>query len=267
MTISLAHPNTGTAKHFAADPLQPHGTGLPSHHRGEQVVALEPKKIYTQLISLLKPDMPEAEHYRRLRYSVERLKKKDEGLVVGLTSPVSGDGKTLTSINLAGALAQNPQNRVLLIELDLRQPVNTLRNYLGAPKKLGGPGVVDLVIDASLAWDKATYYLQDYNLYILPAGSPTRSPYELLTSDRMGAILREARQRYDYVIVDTAPIVLLPDSQLIADSVDGFIVVLAADVTSKKLLDEALALMEPEKVLGLVFNGYKPVGERYGGYY
>ena len=268
MTISLAHPNqAGAAKQFAADPARPVSTGLPSHHRGEQVVTLEQKKIYTQLISLVSPDMPEAEHYRRLRYSVERMKKKGEGLVIGLTSPVSGDGKTLTSINLAGALAQNPNNRVLLVELDLRQPINTLRNYLGAPKKLNGPGVVDMVIDESLPWEKACYYLQDYNLYLLPAGSPTRSPYELLTSERMRTLLREARQRYDYVIVDTAPIVLLPDSQLVADSVDGFIVVLAADITSKKLLEEALALMEPSKVLGLVFNGYKPVGESYGGYY
>lgn len=268
MTISLAHPQqAGKARPFSAEETQPAHMALPAHHRGEQVVPLEQKKVYTQLISLLNPDMPEAEHYRRLRYSIERLKKKDEGLVIGLTSPVSGDGKTMTSINLAGALAQNAQSRVLLVELDLRQPVNTLRNYLGAPKKLTGPGVVDMIVDPNIPWEKATYFLQDFNLYILPAGSPTRSPYELLISDRMKEILREARARYDYVIVDTAPVVLMPDSQLVADSVDGFLVVLAADVTPKKLLEEALALMDQSKVLGLVFNGYKPVGERYGGYY
>ena len=267
MSITLAHPNQATAgKVHVTHAQRPVPGTIPSHYRGEQLVTLEYKKVYHQLVSLLNPDTPQAEHYRRLRYSVERLKKKNESLVVGLTSPVSGDGKTLTSINLAGALAQNAQNRVLLIELDLRQPLNTLKNYLGA-KKLGGPGVVDMIIDAALPWEKATYYLQDFNLYLLPAGSPTRSPYELLTSDRMGAILNEARERYDYVIVDTAPVVLLPDSQLIADWVDGFMIVLAADVTPKKLLDEALALMDQDKVLGLVFNGYKQVGEDYGGYY
>jgi capsular exopolysaccharide synthesis family protein len=266
MTITLAHPNAGVGKNLPVDPSLRSPGAVSSHHRGEQLVTLEYKKIYTQLVSLLTPDIPQAEHYRRLRYSVERLKKKGEALVVGLTSPVSGDGKTMTSINLAGALAQNSASRVLLIELDLRQPLNTLKNYLGS-KKLGGPGVVDLIMDPGLAWEKATYYLQDFNLYVLPAGSPTRSPYELLTSERMGALLREARQRYDYIIIDTAPVVLLPDSQLVADWVDGFLVVLAADITSKKLLEEALALMEPSKVLGLVFNGYKQVGEDYGGYY
>jgi capsular exopolysaccharide synthesis family protein len=266
MSITFAQPQTGVSKSVPADPSQRVPGAVPSHHRGEQLVTLEYKKIYTQLVSLVSPDTPQAEHYRRLRYSVERMKKKGESLVVGLTSPVSGDGKTMTSINLAGALAQNTQNRVLLIELDLRQPLNTLKNYLGS-KKLGGPGVVDMIMDPALAWEKATYYVQDFNLYVMPAGSPTRSPYELLTSERMTALLREARQRYDYVIVDTAPVVLLPDSQLVADSVDGFLVVLAADITSKKLLEEALALMEPSKVLGLVFNGYKQVGETYGGYY
>jgi capsular exopolysaccharide synthesis family protein len=239
---------------------------LPAHYRGEQIVHLEYKKIYHQLVSLLNPDSPDAERYRRLRYSVERLRKKGQGIAVGLTSPVSGDGKTLTSINLAGALAQNPANRVLLIELDLRQPLNTVKNYLGA-RKLGGPGVVDMVIDETLPWEKATYYMPDFNLYLLPSGSQTRSPYELLTSERMGVLLQQARQRFDYVIVDTAPVVLLPDSQLIADWIDGFMIVLAANVTSRKLLEEALALLDQSKVLGLVFNGYTPIGENYGGYY
>jgi capsular exopolysaccharide synthesis family protein len=267
MTVSLAHPNrSGVGKTLPNAAMQHVPGTVPPHHRGEQLVTLEYKKIYTHLVSLLNPDTPQAEHYRRLRYSLERMKKKGEGLVVGLTSPVSGDGKTMTSINLAGALAQNPNNRVLLVELDLRQPLNTMKNYFGSPK-LGGPGVVDLVMDPNLAWEKATYLLQDFNMYLLPAGSPTRSPYELLMSDRMGEILREARQRYDYVIVDTAPVVLMPDSQLVSESVDGFLVVLAADITSKKLLEEALALMEPSKVLGLVFNGFKPIDDDYGGYY
>jgi capsular exopolysaccharide synthesis family protein len=263
---AIAQSNQLTGKAFATDANRAGTATLPDHYQGEQVVSVELKKVYTQLISLVNRDAPESDHYRRLRYSVERMKKKDEGLVLALTSPVSGDGKTLTSINLAGALAQNPQSRVLLVELDLRQPLNTMKNYLGS-KKLAGAGVVDMIIDQTLAWEKATYYLQDFNLYMLPAGSPTRSPYELLTSERMGVLLREARRRYDYVIVDTAPVVVLPDSQLIADWVDGFLVVLAADVTSRKLLEEALALMEPSKVRGLIFNGYTATGDNYGGYY
>lgn len=265
MSITLAHPNQ-TAATRGADPNSGGPPVLAPHYRGEQLVTPDHKSVYRQLVSLLAPDSVDAERYRRLRYSVERLRKKNEGIVIGLTSPVSGDGKTLTSLNLAGALAQNPQARVLVIELDLRQPLHTVKNYLGS-KKLGGAGVVDMIMDEALPWEKATYYIPDFNLYVLPAGSQTRSPYELLTSDRMGAILREARERYDYVIVDTAPVVVLPDSQLIADWVDGFLIVISADVTSRKLLEEALVLMGESKVLGLVFNGYTPFGANYGGYY
>ncbi|MES2606640.1 MAG: CpsD/CapB family tyrosine-protein kinase [Pseudomonadota bacterium] len=240
---------------------------LPSHYRGETVLPTDNKrKINTQLVSLLAPASVDAERYRRLRHSVEKLKDKDKSLVIGITSPVSGDGKTLTSINLAGALAQNPNSRVLLIELDLRGPRINVKDYLGIKKKTSF-GISDIVNDVSLEWEKACYFLPDYNLYLMPAGAPATSPYELLASVGMQRMIEQARARYDYVIIDTAPVVLLPDSQLIAEWVDGFLVVIAADVTPRKLLEEAFSLMEKDKVLGLVFNNYTPVSTKYNGYY
>jgi capsular exopolysaccharide synthesis family protein len=265
MTTIVAETKPGTT------PVRPSaevGTvALPAHYNGEQVLSFKKSnRISEQLVSLRKRDSADAERYRRLRHSVEKLKQEGRGLVLGITSPLPGDGKTFTSINLAGALAQNPDSRVLLIELDVRQQTNNVKHYLGSGK-LAGTGVVDMVLDDNMSWDKATYYLSDFNLYVLPSGRETRLPYELLTSKRMGEVLQEARQRYDYVIIDTAPVVLVSDSQLIAEWVDGFLVVISADVTSKKMLEEALTLMDQNKVLGLVFNGYSPVGEGYGGYY
>ncbi|MEY4641976.1 MAG: hypothetical protein RLZZ227_1970 [Pseudomonadota bacterium] len=241
---------------------------LPPHYRGEQVLSFKnSNRISDALVSLRKRDSIDAERYRRLRHSVEKMKQDARGLLVGITSPLSGDGKTFTSINLAGSLAQNPDARVLLIELDLRQVKNNVKHQLGKGK-LAGAGVVDLVLDPELPWEKASYYLSDFNLYVLPSGSETRSPYEILTSKRMARLLEEARARFDYVIIDTAPVVLLSDSQLIAESVDGFMVVVSADITSRKMLEEALTLMDQSKVLGLVFNGHSPISDSYyGGYY
>lgn len=240
---------------------------LPSHYRGESILQIDQqRKMNSQLVSLLAPNSVDAERYRRLRHSIEKMKPRDQSLVIGITSPVSGDGKTLTSMNLAGSLAQNPNSRVLLIELDLRNPRITMKDYLGIKKK-PTVGVGDIAADPAMAWEKACYLLPDYNLYFMPSGTAPVSPYELLASDGMHKLIEQARQRYDYVIIDTAPVVLLPDSQLIADWVDGFLVVIAADVTPKKLLEEAFSLMEKDKVLGLVFNNYTPVSTKYNGYY
>ena len=88
------------------------------------------------------------------------------------------------------------------------------------------------------------------NLSVLPAGTAETSTYELLTSPRLEALLAEARAHYDYVLIDTPPLVLVPDCRLIGRWVDGFLVVVAAHKTPRRLLAEGLNLLDPAKVLG-----------------
>lgn len=236
------------------------------HHRGETVVStLKAKHVDKHLVSLTNPTSMEAERYRRLRHTVEELCHSDQGIVIGISSPVAGEGKTLTSINLAGALAQDPHARVLLVELDLRQPFTNVKEYLGL-RRIPGPGLVDKVLNSNIVWEKAVRYLPAFNLYYMPSGKATTSPYELLKSPQIGRVLEEARQLYDYVILDTPPVALLPDSQLIARCVNGFLMVVSADSTPRQMLADALNYMEPDKVLGLVFNGYSPVNDPYSYY-
>lgn len=241
---------------------------LSPHHRGEEIITSEEiGNVNSLLVSLLSPHSVDAERYRRLRHEVESMRKGEEAVVIGVTSAIAGDGKSLTSINLAGALAQDRNARVLLVELDLRHPYTNVKDYLGI-KKLSGPGVVDKVLNVGGSWEKSAYYITDFNLYVMPSGRHTATPYEILKSERLGQLLQEARERYDYVIVDTPPVALMPDSKLIAKWVDGFMLVVGADHTPKKMLEEALNTMEPGKVLGIVFNGYAPVSNKYySGYY
>src|SRR5206468_2700492 len=82
------------------------------------------------------------------------------------------------------------------------------------------------------------------------AGQPPAAPYEVLESPRFGELISEARQKYDYVLLDTPPIVSVPDCRVIGKWVDGFLIVVAAHQTRRKLLEEALNLMEPAKVIG-----------------
>jgi capsular exopolysaccharide synthesis family protein len=215
------------------------------------------------LVSLVNPESVEAEQYRRLRYEVEYLRQKNRSIAVCICSPLMGEGKTMTSINLAGSLAQDSSAKVLLVEVDLRLPSVGVRLGLG---DVAGRGLVDAIQDPGLTLGEVVCQLPRYNLSVLPAGKRSRFPYELLKSPRFGELLTEARARYDYVILDAPPVVPVPDCSLIRQWVEGFIMVVAAHRTPREALEEALTLMPPSSVLGLVFNGYDRSSGRYYGY-
>ena len=203
------------------------------------------------LVSLLTPNALEAEQYRALRHAVEQAHKRSGLSVVAITSPAVGDGKTTTAINLAGALAQASGTRVLLLDADLRRPSIASRLGLVEPK---APALVDLVLDPGLSLDDVVRSRPPFNLAVIPAGSASPNSYELFQAPRMGEILDEARRRFDYVVLDTAPLVPVLDSRVIARWVDGYLIVVRCHQTTRKLLADALNVVEADKVLGLLFN-------------
>jgi capsular exopolysaccharide synthesis family protein len=209
------------------------------------------KDIGVNLVSLLDPASFEAEQYRMLRHVVETLRKGANLQVVAVTSPGAGDGKTTTAINLAGALAQSAEARVLLVDLDIRRPAVARQLGLAAAKRT----LVDALLDGRLTLDDIVEHLAHFNLSVVPAGGPALAPYEVLKSPRLETLLDEARQRYDYVVVDTPPFVPVPDGRVIAKYVDGFLIVVAAHRTPRGELAHTLDLMDTEKAVGLVFNG------------
>jgi capsular exopolysaccharide synthesis family protein len=211
-----------------------------------------PHGLEEHLVSLLAPTSFEAEQYRALRYLIEQLHKSADLSVVAVSSPGASDGKTLTAINLAGALAQAPDARVLLVDADLREAALATRLGLG---ERAGPGLVDAILDANLTLEKVAQVRPELNLSVLPAGRLPSAPYEVLKSPRVGELLAEARQRYDYIVLDTPPLVSFPDCRVIGRCVDGFLITVAAHRTSRKLLEEALNVTEQAKIVGLVFNG------------
>jgi capsular exopolysaccharide synthesis family protein len=204
------------------------------------------------LVSLLQPTSFLAEPYRALRHIVEQRQRTAGLSILAVSSAGGGEGKTTTSINLAGALAQAPGSRVLLVDADLRS--SSIASHL-ALGDTHGHGLVDVILDPSLGLDDVVRPRPPFNLNVLAAGTPSAAPYEVLKSPRLEELLEEARRRYDYVIVDTAPLVPVPDSRLIGKLVDGFLLVVAAHKTRSEMLAEALNVMEPEKLVGLVFNG------------
>jgi capsular exopolysaccharide synthesis family protein len=216
------------------------------------------------LVSLVAPATFEAEQYRALRHAVEQLHKAHELCVVAVSSPSVGDGKSTTAINLAGALAQAKDARVLLVDADLRRPSVASLLALGA---LDGPGLVHAILDPALPLEQIARPRPPFNLSVIPAGQAPPSPYEVLKSPRLGELLDEARRRYDYIVVDAPPLCTVQDCRIIAHWVDGFLLVVAAHHTPRRLVEEALNVLERSKMLGFIFNSDDNPPSGHSGYY
>jgi protein-tyrosine kinase len=233
-------------------------------HRGTADPKLD---LVEELVSLRAPSSLEADLYRTLRQTIERMHRESGLRVIAMTSATPGDGKTLTTLNLAGALAQTRGARVLIIDADLHQ--SSIADYLGLPPPFT-MGLADLIENEKHGLSQAVIRLESLNLSVLPAGD-TSEPFGMLASTRIDALMADARRNYDYVIVDTPPVVPLADCRLIERCVDGFLLVVAAHKTPRKFLGEAveaLNLIAPAKVLGVVFNGDdRPLTPYYGYYY
>jgi capsular exopolysaccharide synthesis family protein len=219
-----------------------------------------------ELVSFNAPGSLEADQYRTLRHVVERLSLNAELKVIAVTSPAMGDGKTVTTLNLAGSLAQSPGTRVLVIDADLHRPA--VASNLGLAID-DGHGLEDALDnrDASRA-ARATQRIESLNLSVLLPGSSSTPPYQVLGSPHVGSLLTQLRGQYDYVLIDTPPAAPLADVRMLARWVDGFIVVVSAHRTARKQLVEALGALDRDKVIGVVFNGDdQPMRSSHYGYY
>ena len=217
----------------------------------------------SHLVSLNAPTSFAAEQYQGLRLTIERLARSREAKVIAVTSPAAGDGKTVTAINLAGALARGSESRILLIDADLRRPTVARQLDIEATK-----GLADALSSDTLDIDSLLTVLPEHNLWVLPAGAPRAGVHQILRSPRLDQFLTRARQRFDYIVIDTPPLLPVFDSALLAKSVDGVLMVVSANHTPRKLLGEALNLLDPAKVLGIVFNrDERPLFGYYDAYY
>lgn len=204
------------------------------------------------LVSLLTPASLAAEQYRRLSNIAQEMQKETGLRVLAVSSAAVGDGKTITAINLAGALAQAAEGaRVLLADADLRR--GSVSTYLGLNER-GARGLSDVVLNPDLSLDSVVRPSPPFNFCVLPAGTPRAAPYEVFRAARLRELLDEARQLYDYVILDAPPLVPVADCRALERCVDGFLLVVAAHKTPRRLFEEALNLIDPSKTVGLVFN-------------
>jgi protein-tyrosine kinase len=200
------------------------------------------------------------EQYRRLAATLHHA-QEDTGLkVVMIASAVMGEGKTLTASNLALTLSESYKRRVLLIDGDFRRPALHVVFNLDAPSGLS-EGLTSVVEQ------KLPLYRVSSRLTILPAGSPSSDPMAGLTSNRMRRVIQEARAAFDWVIVDTPPVGLLPDANLLATMVDGAVLVVRAGSTPYHQVVRAVDALTRDRLLGVVLNSAAMTGNGSHNYY
>ena len=192
------------------------------------------------------PASPLAERYRRVRLNLERHAASPQVIVI--TSAVPGEGKTTTAMNVALAFAEDRERSTLLIDADLRRP--SVARYIKPQPTLGLAGV----LSGEAALDHALIEMSDSRLFVLPAGTPTATPLDLLPADELGRLIAELRGRFDRIIIDTPPTVPFTDAAVLAAHADGALLVVRARATTTGLIQRARESLSAATFLGAVLN-------------
>jgi capsular exopolysaccharide synthesis family protein len=231
-----------------ASPVQP-AADLPEieHDSDETVRSASIAMVPGSALLPFDTDHQAAEQYRIIRTKINHHPAQPR--VVLVSSPMPGDGKTITAINLAAALSLQQDMRVLLLDCDFRRSSAT--KLLGL-KPTPGLGEV-LRNEASL--EAALVRIDQFpNLYVLPPGLTAPGPAELLTSARWKLLLELCRTEFRFVVFDAPPIGAVAEYELLQVSCDGIVLVVRQDHTNRRLWQRVLVAVPKEKRIGVILN-------------
>jgi len=207
------------------------------------------------------PRSSSAERYRRLCATIEQATLEDGKSVQVLivTSAVPHEGKTTTVLNVALALAENRDRRVLLVDGDLRRP--SVSRYLSPAPKLG----ISEALTGSVDVEHALIEPRNSRLVVLPAGTPPTNPLELLRSEDLANVFSILRRSFDLILVDTPPAVPFADASVMAPHGDAAVLVVRSRTTAKPLVHKAVEALGAVPLLGAVLNDvtHTPIDRYY----
>jgi len=201
-----------------------------------------------------------AEQFRTLRSRLYQLRGAQPLRTLLVTSSVQGEGKTFVTSNLAQAIVRQPDRRVLMIDADLR--CSRLHVPLGAP---ANPGLTDYL--RGVADEMAVIqHGQEGNLCFIPGGNEVTNPSELLSNGRLKTLLDRVTPVFDWVILDSPPCLPVADASVLADLVDGILMIVRAASTPAETAQRACQELRGRNLIGVVLNAVEEaVG--YGSYY
>jgi len=200
-----------------------------------------------KLVTVTQKDSLAAEKFRFLAVRLRHMKQRRSLQKLLITSTVPEEGKSTVAANLSCALGVRKQQRILLIEGDLRRP--TLQNQFGLGRI---PGLADY-LDATVN-RPPVYRLEALGIWIIPAGKPLKNPLELIQSPRLSSLLEQMAGAFDWIIIDSPPVLPLADTSIWMRLSDGILLVTRQGTTDRDQLKSGLEAIEPSKLLGALVN-------------
>jgi protein-tyrosine kinase len=228
-------------------PLRPATVAAPAASLPARVSARERAAWLERLVTHPQADPATTDQFRKLAATLRQLQIERAARVVMISSALAAEGKTLTATNLALTLCESYDRRVLLIDADLRRP--SLHAVFGEPLS---PGLTDIVAGGSGTGLPVVQVSP--RLSVLTAGSLRHDPVTALSSDRMHRLLLEASSAYDWVILDTSPVGMLPDAHLLSGMVDAVVMVVRVGASPYQVVQRAAESVGPERIVGVVLN-------------
>ncbi len=187
-------------------------------------------------------------NFRRLQLSLANLQKNNGYKALLFTSAAKNEGKSTISINTAITLCSSQKSRVALVDCDLRKP--SFDRILGFTAE---KGLTDCLAEEAKIEDIAYDGLVP-GLSIIPSGTKQSNVYELLDSQKMEALVPYLKERFDYVIIDTPPVLAFPDTAILASLVDGVVFVVNRENANKKHTKRAVEILKGCKIAGFIMN-------------
>ena len=215
-------------------------------------------------ISFMEPKTSVSEGYRNIRTGVQFATAGKKNPIFLVTSAHVGEGKTLTASNLAITLAQTDHS-TLLIDCDLRKP--SMHQTFGLRKSIG----LTNYLVGKASWEEVACDVKIPNLTVIPSGVIPPNPSELLSSEAMKAFLENARERFDFVILDSPPLLPVTDSALLSSVVTGVVLVIRSGITGLREIEKVQETLKQSKsqLIGIVLNdlNLRRTGYGYSYYY
>jgi capsular exopolysaccharide synthesis family protein len=211
-------------------------------------VSLTPQ---SRLVSLTDSGSPAAEAFRLLGLRLRHLRRDRPLKRVLITSTIPQEGKSTVAANLACALALRTQQRTLVLEGDLRRP--SLSQMFGLGRN---PGISECLQD-DRSVTTSVYHLEGPNIWLLPAGSSPSNALELLQSGKLSSLLDQLNALFDWIIIDSPPVLPLADTSAWMRLADGILLTTREGRTQKRQLQRGLEAIEPKKLVGAVVNSSK----------